>query len=442
MYSSNDILQFLDGSLSAEREAELLHRLSVSPERRDVLRGYMNQNVLFQRDREAIAVPYAAEQKLWAKLGEVMPPVLSRTASESAAPIVSQIVRKPVSSWVTVALTGAIALFIGFGSGFFSGKNYESVNTFASATPKDISSQFASTNGTNLAPTSGVSNNVTATTHQNVKHFIRDRQSGAPRMSTDAAQLNSGVIHEISSNDISSGSVSLSSKEESAITPSRIRPMETEVDPVQVIDDPERYTMNPFAMEKTREKTFWERTEFQFTESFGKQYPDNAATRVSFPVVTNSSISAFHEPFQSVNLWFGLGFGTGNISKKSLRQHNDYDPSFFEIKADVAHVQASWIGGFAQYRFPIVGNFDITTTLGLSGSTVGLMSSAEIGSHFLVTQQVGLALGFRITNLSYTLDNDINAMVSKYPNATGYSGLQGTQNSQNYDITAGIFFHF
>jgi hypothetical protein len=201
--------------------------------------------------------------------------------------------------------------------------------------------------------------------------------------------------------------------------------------------------MNPFAMEKAREKTFWERTEFQFTESFGKQYPDNYATRVSFPVITNSSVSAFHKPFHSTNLWVGLGFGTGNLSKKSLQQYKPYDPNITEIKGDVSHIQASWAGGFVQYRFPIVGSFDITTTLGLSGSTAGMLTSAELGSHFLVTQQVGLALGLRFTDLSYNLSQEMAAMRPNIPGGIGFSNdVQGTQNSQNYDITAGIFFHF
>src|SRR6478752_5390184 len=75
MSMNTELLQFLDGTISPDAEAELLHRMSVSPERRDVLRSFINQQALFQRDRNSIAVPYAAEQKLWARLGGLMPPM-------------------------------------------------------------------------------------------------------------------------------------------------------------------------------------------------------------------------------------------------------------------------------------------------------------------------------------------------------------------------------
>jgi hypothetical protein len=72
-----------------------------------------------------------------------------------------------------------------------------------------------------------------------------------------------------------------------------------------------------------------------------------------------------------------------------------------------------------------------------------MLTSAELGSHFLVTQQVGLALGIRFTDLSYNLSQEMAAMRPNIPGGIGFSNdVQGTQNSQNYDITAGIFFHF
>src|SRR5690349_14529897 len=84
MSMTTELLQFLDGTLSPDAEAELLHRMSVSPERRNLLRSFINQQALFQRDRNSIAVPYSAEQKLWARLGEMMPPLVQNAAAPSA----------------------------------------------------------------------------------------------------------------------------------------------------------------------------------------------------------------------------------------------------------------------------------------------------------------------------------------------------------------------
>src|SRR5438309_5797386 len=72
------ILDFLDGSLPPDDEAELLHTLSVSPEKRDLLRSFMKQDALLAGDRASLAIPYRAEQGLWAKLDAVMPSVPAR----------------------------------------------------------------------------------------------------------------------------------------------------------------------------------------------------------------------------------------------------------------------------------------------------------------------------------------------------------------------------
>ena len=49
------ILDFLDGSLPPDDEAELLHTFSVSPEKRELLRSFMSQDALFARDRASLA---------------------------------------------------------------------------------------------------------------------------------------------------------------------------------------------------------------------------------------------------------------------------------------------------------------------------------------------------------------------------------------------------
>src|SRR5688572_27620503 len=115
MYAGEDILRFLDGSITGEEEAELLHRLSVSPERRDKLRSYMKQQEFIDRDRDAITVPYAAEQKLWATLNTMMP--VAQTAATSA--VVTQVATKPRAiGWVAMGAVAVMSLLVGFGSGF------------------------------------------------------------------------------------------------------------------------------------------------------------------------------------------------------------------------------------------------------------------------------------------------------------------------------------
>src|SRR5882724_5101508 len=90
--ASNDlILQWLDGSLGSDAEAELLHLLSVSPERRDILHSYMQQKKLVDRDMAAITVPFAAEEALWQRIGATMPAPIMATEVAAIAPAVAVI---------------------------------------------------------------------------------------------------------------------------------------------------------------------------------------------------------------------------------------------------------------------------------------------------------------------------------------------------------------
>src|SRR5689334_6478179 len=116
--------EFLDGSLTHEAEAELLHRLSVSPERREILRSYMKQQAILSADRAAISVPYKAEQKLWAAIAS-MPPVF-----EPIAPAITA-----VSSGSAVggfaafktAMIASAALVVGLVSGYLIWHSNEGV---------------------------------------------------------------------------------------------------------------------------------------------------------------------------------------------------------------------------------------------------------------------------------------------------------------------------
>src|ERR1041385_3186411 len=117
MTLSQRILDFMDGTLAPDDEAELLHTLSVSPEKRYMLRDFMQQRALFARDREAMAIPYEAEQSLWAKVDAILPiaPVIE------TAPIAVQHVgfMTRLMSGASAAV-GAAGLLVGLGIGYFA----------------------------------------------------------------------------------------------------------------------------------------------------------------------------------------------------------------------------------------------------------------------------------------------------------------------------------
>src|SRR5688500_16906636 len=117
----DEILGFLDGTLPADAEAELLHRMSVSPERRSLLRSYFQQQSLIAQAESSINVPYDAEQGLWAKLDTIMPPVAAIPAAMTAAPAaVSTAGFFSKLSASSAALVAGLLLFVGFGGGYLA----------------------------------------------------------------------------------------------------------------------------------------------------------------------------------------------------------------------------------------------------------------------------------------------------------------------------------
>lgn len=438
MYAGEDILRFLDGSITGEEEAELLHRLSVSPERRDKLRSYMKQQEFIDRDRNAITVPYGAEQKLWATLNTMMP--AAQTAATSA--VITQVASKPrATSWVVMGAVAVMSLLIGFGSGFFAG-NQTSEVTLAPRSEIILQAPLAAQNS-NAGPEN--TNTIENTTNTNTTQIHNNTRSEAP-LNTSTQNGNVSDIREQATPAISDNNDVDVAELQTVSNVRTLRESDITVNVITMNESLGGIEKSPFSRESYSEKSFLQRWEFAITENFGKQYPDNGATVVSFPIVTNSSFGVYFQPFERTNLWVGAGVGSMNISKEHLAiKETPGVGGDKHIGTTLSHVQTEWFGGSLQYRFPVFSSFNLTTSLGLSGSGEGVMASAELGTRFDVTSQVGISLGMRLTNLSYDLQNEKNEMVQNGVDLDGLGwskSLDATFNSQNVDAVLGIYFHF
>jgi hypothetical protein len=443
---NTEILQFLDGTLAPDAEAELLHRLSVSPERRDLLRSFINQQVLFQRDRNTIAVPYAAEQKLWARLGEMMPPLMQNAAAPAVIEQVAATAPRTgiFNSVFSAASVAVICLLIGLGSGFLVGKNTNTDNTnnnlAATAQPLAENTHQAM-NAATEAPKLAAIDNKTYQSYKTHNSSNSHKFSEAPLDRETADVMPDAAVKEVSASILPAIS---------AIT----------IEPMAFINSPDLnepymlHTISPFDQDESAPaKTFMQKWEFYFNEGIGKQFPNTNATNVSMPVVTNNAVSALYQPLANShsffkNFWVGASFGTANITVKKLRVELE-DPlsknSDYIMVGDLVHTQTTYGGLMLQYRIPeVFRNLALYGTVSGGLSSAAILGSVELGAHYDATTDVGFVFGVRGTRIGYSLDPSDQKLLSdgaakglKIP-----AGVGSTPPSYNLEISWGAYFHF
>ncbi|MEO6938595.1 MAG: hypothetical protein ABI444_00415 [Candidatus Kapaibacterium sp.] len=462
MTPNENILQFLDGSLSQEDEAELLHRLSVSPERRALLRSFLKQEALFARDRNSIAVPYELEQKLWERLTPLLPPAGLPVAT--TAMVAAETVAESSSIWsrILTPVVGSIAaltLILGIGVGYTLGSGTTHEVTYYTSAPNGQSAIAALSETTDPTPNaSGVRYVNQNRANGSANSVGNNRNAGfisgfatsflswmnGLAFSNAAAPAQRFVANDEPAQVSSIDQATLAGDQNSIL---QVTPRMPYMIPAKVGgDDKIRPLFAHADPTMSREKTLLERFEFSFSESFGKQYPNSAATNISLPVVTNSSVSAFFQVFPNSNaLWVGASGGTANVTKKHLftKAGNPLDPLQQELTGEYTHVQSNWVGGLLQYRLGLFPQSDMTFTGGYGISTAGKLAMAEIGLHYDATRDVGFVIGLRGTQITYDLtqERDDAMKAAKGPLVVPRSVSDATP-SFNVELNTGLFFHF
>jgi hypothetical protein len=419
------ILDFLDGSLPADDEAELLHRLSVSPEKRGVLRGFMEQRALLTRDAKSLPVPYAAEQRLWARMDYALPMPVAEEAPVALVPV-----EAPNAGFFARAFSGASAtmgaftLVAGIGIGYFAGH----AQPAAVATSKVATQAASPISKTDDLAISHVSYETNGSYKSNGAHVISS-QTGLPLPAVLPPPP--GITEP---------------------NPPTITPVAEAIVPAITLADigGDGVGIKPMfhQVRSTRETnpSFLSRFEFRIDESFGRQFPNSVATNVSLPIITNSSITTFFQIFPHSNLlWVGASFGSANITRKDLftQTGNPIDPSQEVLASDTVHSQTSYVAGLAELRLPAFAASDVTFTAGYGLASLGQMMFGEIGLHYDVSSQAGIQCGLRVLRFTYDLNAEKSSVIGSGTSSLAISNAVAASNpSFNTELNAGLFFHF
>ncbi len=420
------IIDFIDGSLPAEDEAELLHTLSVSPEKRDVMHGFMEQRSLIARDAQTLTVPYETEQRLWARMDEVLPLAPAEEPTTVIVPV-------PTSNlgFLARAFTGAsaairtVTLVAGIGIGYYAGHS----NPAPVATSRAVAP---------IAP-NFVANTAPATTYQSYGTHISRRTYDASTVHaafSEPLQVTNSPQAAPISKDIQTPITPVAPTASPAISLANIGGDGVGIKPL----------LHETPSLRHENASFLSRFEFRVDESFGRQFPNTTATNVSLPIITNSSITTFFQVLPESNLfWAGASYGSANITRKNLftQAGDPIDPSEDVLASDTVHSQTTYVAALAELRFPAFETANLTLTGGYGFATLGQMMFGEIGLHYDISSQAGIQCGLRVLRFVYDLSSEKSAAIASGNGSLAISnGAAAASPSFNTELNAGLFFHF
>ncbi|HET9135383.1 MAG TPA: hypothetical protein VFO76_02005 [Candidatus Kapabacteria bacterium] len=438
--------EFLDGSLTHEAEAELLHRLSVSPERRDILRSYMKQQAIISSDRAAISVPYAAEQKLWAALATMPPAFEPIVASIPSAVTTSSTVVTGFTAFRT-AMVASLALIIGLVSGYVIWhttepvqvaapiqKTIESVpaSTIAAVTTTDRPIRNNSIQNNTMPATSRTSNKMVVHASAPVRTTDESFEAPLPQLDMTSTQMPEDL--------------SIASKQSNPSIPQAAYFLPASVQIREPGMQNARTNINVAEPTESHRSSFLERFDFSIQESIGKQFPNNDATNTSMPIITNSNVSVKY--MLTPSFWIGASVGSSNVTQKVLAWSvKDYNATslIYEATADLKHMQTTWYGGLLEYRMPISSKVAFAANLGAAATSLGpIYYSSELGLRFDVTGDVGVNTALRVTAIQSGVQAQYKALTNNRPQNAGRSDAVSLNDpfNTNYELSTGIYFHF
>jgi hypothetical protein len=446
------ILGFLDGTLSHEEEAELLHTLSVSPEKRDLLRNYLNQASLFARDKQTITVPYKAEQMLWQRMATVLPPVTAAVPAaveEIAVPVVRNVSFFSRAFNSTSTAIAAATLIVGLGVGYMLGTGPSETHIANRVTLSPATS--------GLAPLASVQSPAVSARPEirYITRYIRVPVAASAATETGSSVASFNLAAQPAS-DLGLGShatfidavadrVAMAQADRDRVQPVSGRVLLTPALYAVGGDDGIKPYLHEHRGAGEAPKTLLQRFEFGVMENFGREYPNSTATNTSMPIITNSAVSTlFQLSPNSTKYWAGASFGTANITKKSLftRAGNPLDRLQDVLVSDTIHSQSTYIAALLQYRVPaFVG--DMTFSAGYGLATLGQMIFGEIGMHYDISREVGLQFALRGMQFHYSLAAERDAAVNSGSGSLVIpKGVEEASPSFNLELGTGLYFHF
>jgi hypothetical protein len=465
---TNEIQELLEGSLSDERMAELLHRLSVSPEKRAAFRQHMALDAAIQHDRTASALTGLEDAAIWAA-------VSGGTAATTSS--------GPTSTLLGWFARSAAVVVIGVGT-YLLGAN-PSTNIFRSgatdhpavaqqaapaertatgSTSQDISSPSA-TASQPIAERSGEESAADRSTMLKQNPSVSTTTSAGSRSNSGSGSQN--VVQERAGTALTHRSqqpherISLPSKQTVPASESTSRTTQpfnnpnstkpndlgsTEAKPVEPETKPApemRHAPSdiPAEMPATIAALRTNGFEFGFSERVGKITPTPQGINDPDPEFSNRSLD-FSIRFLEGRLGIGARGTYGTFSSVRLEASANEETGVVDSKPKL-EAQKGLVGEFfVNYRFPLGERFAIGAELSGGGSSTYTKGSADLLGLWFVSDRIGIQAGIGLGNYWYNLNSQREQFFKEHPNAAIDSDAMDSYHGTMIEARYGLLYRF
>ena len=459
---TDEIQELLDGGLGDERTAELLHTLSVSPEKRTAFRQYLGMRAEMQRDRLESALSAGEDTAMWSAI----------TGSAALPPVATAATRR---SWIA---RGAALLAAGT-IGYLLGTTTIIAPTEASlAERRGRAAQHVEGPRSRFVPPAASQTEApraAAATAPRVEYrdrivyrdrvVYRDRIVYRDRAAATVA-ANTDTPLDVASQ--SPASIEIAPLERQPVTPPALDAQSTSTPNPAVIESegplPYDTSSRPAAnaIADNRPATRINGSDGQAIAAMMSEptspidmggweatYAERVGILAPAPVSGSNADPGFSYRLLGLTYWldggrfgFGARAGYGSFSTVELERRESATGVGPEIAGTVRSTERIWMEGLATWRHPITNDLAIAIEGTFGGSSHHMKVSGDVVATYFVTDFLGLHGGAGLGRYWYSIAGERDRLLEDTPTGGVTSDTRSNYEGVMFEGRYGVFVRF
>lgn len=450
--TANDIQELLDGTLPDEVSAELLHKLSISPEHRTTFQQHLALRTAFEQDRAENAMQPDEDAMVWAGIVGSVPPAVAPVATGFGL-------------WRMAAVVGTVAALVVGAYMLGSGSSDKPADVVVNNRPLNLPALTTTfdalgiggernTNSSSSSNAQSALSNLTAAAPQTLwrdrivyrdrvvyrdrpeanrndalaSRSLTDRSLAANGSSTSSASNSSDGVDRVSLSNASSRSIS--DLFANAVAPRRASSMMGRKGGVSL--DAKHTTLDPLPSQGSQfgdladSPLLKDGFEVSYTERLGQlgSLPQGTVNNAAY--ATRAVGGGYHMATGPVEIGMGARIGVGTFPMVSLEPTQRVRREGTQSRIDTLYVPTvearsqQTVEMYFNGRWPIFDRLAIGAELAYNNSVGNASQYSRIGADlnalWLLTDRIGLQGGIGIGSYSYDLTGSRESLLQSGEN--------------------------